>query len=431
MIHDLSGGLRNALGAAVLLVGCGGQSPTQPSKSSVIRFATITVGRFSTCGVTTTGAAYCWGSDDGGQLGDNDSTGTACGFPCRMTPTPVAGGLRFSSVSAGGSFACGVATGGAAYCWGADMEGELGAGTTGLDACPILVNSSYPCSRKPIAVAGGLTFTTISAGTTHACGLTGNGAAYCWGDAFYGALGDSSTTGPDQCSIPGGSVIPCSTKPVAVAGGLSFVAIDAGTYHTCAITHAGVAYCWGGNSAGQLGDDTTTATTIPVAVTGGLTFTSISAGEGHTCAVATGGAPYCWGDNYYGQLGNGKATLYSTAPAAVSGGLTFSMTSAADATNGYACGLTTAGAGYCWGYDFVGQLGLGNTTGLDRTVPNPVTGGLTFAMISVGGTDGGLGVTCGVTATGTAYCWGADNVGQLGNGTLESGSNVPVPVVIQ
>src|SRR5207247_1427933 len=140
-----------------------------------------------------------------------------------------------------------------------------------------------------------------------------------------------------------------SVVPVGVsAGGLTFTAVSAGAYHTCGLTTGGAAYCWGSNDNGELGNGSTTSSSVPVAVTApGLTFTAVSAGGCHTCGVTPSGAVYCWGSNAYGQLGNGSTTSSSVPVAVSAGGRTFTAVSA-----GYlhTCGLTSGGAGYCWGY---------------------------------------------------------------------------------
>src|SRR5437773_1731242 len=183
---------------------------------------------------------------------------------------------------------------------------------------------------------------------------------------------------------------------------LMFAAVNAGGYHTCGVTTAGAAYCWGDNGSGLLGDGTTTPRTGPVAVLGGLTFATVSAGRDHTCGVTTAGAGYCWGRNDYSQLGDGTTTQ-RTSPVAVLGGLTFAVASAAWF---YTCSVTTPGAAYCWGLNYSGQLGDGTTTPWPS--PVPAGGGRTFAAVSAGGYH-----TCGVTSVGTAYCWG-ENLDEIG-----------------
>jgi alpha-tubulin suppressor-like RCC1 family protein len=247
------------------------------------------------------------------------------------TPVAVSGGLSFAAIAVGDLYTCGVTSSGTAYCWGNNEAGQLGNGS---------IAHSTPA---PVAVSGGLTFTALAAGSWHTCGLTGSGAAYCWGNNGWGRLGDGSTTS--------------STTPVVVSGGLVFAALALGEYHTCGLVGSGAAYCWGSNSLGQLGNGSTTDASSPVPVSGGLTFTAIAVGTypGHTCALAGSGATYCWGYNGLGQLGNGAHTQRQP-PSVVSGGIIFS---ALDAGQSHTCGLTSSGTVYCWGDNSSGQLGRG------------------------------------------------------------------------
>jgi alpha-tubulin suppressor-like RCC1 family protein len=333
-----------------------------------------------TCGVTTSGAAYCWGRNDFGGLGDGSTTDSP-------VPVPVSGGLTFSSVSTWYFHTCGVTTGGAAYCWGLNNGGQLGNGPT--------TNSAVP-----VPVSGGLSFARVSTGQFHTCGVTPLGAAYCWGAG--GALGNG----------PSGN----SSVPVPVSGGLTFLGVSSGSGYTCGVTTGGAAYCWGGNTFGALGNGSTTPALVPVPVAGGLSFSLVRSGGFHTCGVTTSGATYCWGGNFAGQLGTGS-TSDSSVPLLVLGGLTFTGVTAGGS---HTCGATAVGAGYCWGDNSLGQLGDGSFT--SASVPTPVAGGLSFTTGSAG-----HGHTCGVTTSGAAYCWGANGSGQLGDGSTTS-SNVPVRV---
>ena len=196
-----------------------------------------------------------------------------------------------------------------------------------------------------------LTFAALSAGGSHTCALTRRGLAYCWGSNGDGRLGDGT-----MLSRP---------EPGLVAGVSDIAAVSAGARHACAVTTGGSAYCWGANGAGQLGDGTTTSRAIPVPVSGGLAFAVLDGGGGHSCGVITSGASYCWGDNTYGQLGDGTGTG-RTNPAAVADHLEFVSVSAG---LGHACGLTPRGTAYCWGRNDSGQLGDGNTTASALPVP--------------------------------------------------------------
>jgi len=359
-------------------------------------FAHISVGFFlNTCAVTTRGAGFCWGSNLNGMLGAGavDSLKQSA-KPIYDTPMPVDGGVSFAVLSGGFEHTCGVTPGGAAYCWGANFNGQLGNGDT-------------TASPTPVAVTGGLTFNAVSAGVYHSCGLATGGAIYCWGNNYNGELGN-------------GAISYVNSSPVLVSGESSFVAVAAGDQYSCGLTTSGAAYCWGDNGSGELGNGNSTSSGVPVPVAGGLNFVALSAGYSHACGLTRDGAAYCWGSNGSGELGNGT-TQESTSPIAVSGGLTFA---AITAGQGATCGVTTGGAAYCWGYNGYGQLG--NAAAPLTNAPNPtpllVSGGLTFATVSTGYLH-----TCGVTPQGAAYCWGDNSEGELGDGsTAIHPTSVPV-----
>ena len=306
--------------------------------------------------------------------------------------------VAFASVSVGGAHSCALTSAGAAYCWGRGEFGQLGVPvpvtTCTTDAGP------YPCTMVPVRVQGALAFTQLAAGGAHTCGLTGDGTAYCWGSGGFGQLGDGGTSP--------------RSSPVAVSTTLKFASIDAGPYHTCALASDGAAYCWGTNQRGHLGDGTTESRTTPTRVTGSLIFKSITAGGfrfGHTCALTTSGDAFCWGDNEYGQLGRGDASVTAQpTPTAVIGSVKFA--SLVLSLGNHTCGLTTAGAAYCWGDNAWGALGVSSVT--DTRAPAPVIGGHAFVHLAAGGFSGH---TCGRTAVGTTLCWGDNEVGQIGDGT--------------
>lgn len=255
-----------------------------------LTFRLITAGRRHACGITVSGPAYCWGSDMWYTLGD-DST-----IANKSSPTLVAGGIQFVTLSAGYNHTCGIATDSTAYCWGLNSQRQLGTGDTSLTLA------------LPTPVAGGLRFAAISSAGTHTCGLLGDGTAYCWGSNQYGQLGDGSTIE--------------SAVPVRAANGFTFSQIaSGGSYYgfTCGLQSDGAGYCWGTNHLGVLGSGTSdTTSTVPLPIAGGLRFSAIWAGGFEACALAVDGIAYCWGDNFDGELGIGVAPE-SRIPARVAG----------------------------------------------------------------------------------------------------------------
>jgi len=148
--------------------------------SGGLSFNTLSAGGNHTCGVTTTGQAYCWGSNKEGQLGDGTRNRHG-------RPFPVSGGLRFGGVSAGGSHSCGVTTDNTAYCWGLNWFGQLGEGTNATSD-PFVINR-----LSPVQVAGGLWFDAVHASRgMFTCAITTTRRGYCWGENTNGYLGDGT-----------------------------------------------------------------------------------------------------------------------------------------------------------------------------------------------------------------------------------------------
>ena len=362
-----NGRLFVTLGAVVCLAT--GNSCAVPNKTAMttpqpvtggLTFISITAGTIETCGLTNSGAAFCWGWSLSGKADD----GTAN----RNSPAEVKGGLKFVSLSAGAGYVCGLTTEGAAY-WGGNSVGQF-------------ADASIPGGNSPEAVPGGLKFTSLTAGWGQNCGLTSDGAAHCWANGSPPApvRGDLRFTSVVAASghecglISGGAAYcwgdlgrdnPAVRSPLPIDGGVTFSSLAAGSRHTCGLTSSGAAYCWGLNLAGELGNGTTTGSGSPVPVTGALTFTSLTAG-GHTCGLTSRGAAYCWGRNNDGELGDGTSSS-RMAPVPVTGGLTFSHLAAGFT---HTCGLTPDGRAYCWGDNHWGQLG--NATRSNAGLPRPV-----------------------------------------------------------
>jgi alpha-tubulin suppressor-like RCC1 family protein len=255
----------------------------------------ISAGGGHTCALKD-GSSWCWGDNVLGELGYGSTTDSP-------VPVAVSGlGSGVSAISIGIYHACAVKDG-EVWCWGENSDGELGNGT---NIGPELCVETVPCSTTPVAVSGlGDSVSAISVGLYHTCALR-SGGVWCWGAGGHGSgqLGNGSDAG--------------SSVPVAVSGlGSGVAMITTGGYHTCAVRDGGVS-CWGDNFYGELGNGTNVGpelcggsvgcSTRPVAVSGlegGVS--AISAGVEHTCALKSGGV-LCWGLNRDGQLGDGTKT---------------------------------------------------------------------------------------------------------------------------
>jgi alpha-tubulin suppressor-like RCC1 family protein len=314
------------------------------------------------------------------------------------SPVPVdTTGLASGAAILGGGVGhtCAVLEGGGVKCWGDNYYGQIGDGTNLWKFLPTDVSG----------LAGGAV--GLSLGDEYSCALLAAGGVSCWGDNRYGQLGDGTTT--------------ARTTPVAVQGldeGAS--ALAAGYSHTCAVMRSGGIRCWGDNASGQLGSGTLDPSTAAVDVTGlAGPAAAVAAGNGHTCALLRSGQVQCWGFNAGGQLGNGT-TDDSLVPADVTG-----LASGAEALvagDFHACVLVPGGSAACWGMNDSGQLGPAAAVPMSLA-PTEVTG-LPSGLVAVAA---GGAFTCAITGTGGMFCWGANASGQLGNGSTTGG---PTPVEV-
>lgn len=353
-----------------------------------LRFTAITSGFFHSCGLDVGGRAWCWGDDEYRQLGTS-APGQPCDgvSTCHARPVAVETALRFASIAAGTTHTCALTADGAAWCWGG---GYGGAG--------ILGDGQRRQSALPVAVAGGLRFRQLAVGVRATCGIALDDRAWCWGERGY--VGDGRQVD--------------ALAPVEVAGEHRFASISAGSLHACGVTTAGEAWCWGGNPSGQLGDgrqvhQSVALATRPVRVLGTHRFRAIGAGGDHTCALTTADEAVCWGLNHVGQLGTGGASEPRTTPVAVSGGRRFAQLSAGTV---HGCGVATDGVALCWGGNWFGGIGDGTSTaqntGAERPTPTPVKTTQRFTAVAAGGSH-----SCGLATDGRLWCWGDRGRGQL------------------
>jgi alpha-tubulin suppressor-like RCC1 family protein len=314
--------------------------PRAAAEGYLFSKVSVSTGGAFSCGIATTGAAYCWGNQEGGRLGDG-TMGASGSYV--TSPVPVSGGHTFIDIAAGGDHACAVATGGAAYCWGHNEQGQLGTGST--------TNSAVP-----VAVTGGLTFRSITTHQMVSCGITGDGTGYCWGYGDNHNLGNGSTSS--------------TNAPTPISGGLHFSSLSLGLLSACGVEVSGDGYCWGSNGVGELGigSFTPSESLVPVKVVDGHRWSVVSAGIFVTCGATTGDEGFGWGGNVFGERGTGSYPAPDVAsPMPISGGLLFQSIDA----DWVSCGVAS-GIAYCWGPGAYGSIGDG--TGEDRGVPTPAAG---------------------------------------------------------
>ena len=377
-------------------VKCWGGFPLKYSPTDVIGLQSgvtaITAGGTHTCAMTSAGGVKCWGNNLYGQLG-NGSADTA--------PSPVTGlQSGVTAITAGSGYTCVLTSAGGVKCWGWNLYGQLGDGSTSDKFSPVDVTG----------LQSGVT--AITAGYSHTCAITSAGGVKCWGNNGSGQLGDST--------------IITKLTPVDVIGLQSGItAITAGSGHTCALTSAGGVKCWGQNIVGELGDGTSISKLTPVDVRGLQSgVTAISAGNDHTCAMTSAGGVKCWGDNRQGQLGDGTSSIKFT-PVDVSG--LQSGVIAITAGGYHTCAMTSAGGVKCWGWNDSGQLGRGS--GISSPFFPFYVIGLQSGVTAISASHGSVFAhTCALTSVGGVKCWGANLLGELGDGT-SSNKSAPVDVI--
>lgn len=254
----------------------------------------------TTCGIDERSVVFCWGLGDVGQLGSLESFTVpfdrcvgdlVCSVTPRAARWPPADSVFARAIDVGERHVCAISapplSDSLAFCWG---SGSLESVT--FDSIYVLGHPDEYQSDTAVAVSTALRFRSVTVGLRHTCALTGDGDAYCWGWNANGQLGDNSTAD--------------KRTPSAVAGGLQFEGLTAGQWHTCGLQSDGTAHCWGHNGYGQLGiaSTPTADALVPQPVLGGVRFVGIEAGAFHTCGVTEDGVVLCWGRNRRDELGS-------------------------------------------------------------------------------------------------------------------------------
>jgi alpha-tubulin suppressor-like RCC1 family protein len=341
---------------------------------------------------------WSWGQAGNGQLGDNSTAN-------KSSPVLVLGGFTdWCQVSAGMKNSLAVRQNGTAWAWGQNYCGSLGDNTTVSKSSPVLV------------VGGFTDWCQISAGgffannERHSVAVRTNGTAWSWGSGTSGSLGDNTTVS--------------KSSPVSVIGGFTdWCQVSGGPEGSLGVRTNGTAWGWGSGGSGQLGNNNTNTFSSPVSVVGGFTDwcqISIAESQGtHSLAVRQNGTAWAWGNGGDGRLGD-NTTVSKSSPVSVVGG--FTDWCQVSGGNRFSVGVRQNGTVWTWGYNYRGQLGINST--VDKSSPVSVIGGFTdWCQASAG-----VGFISAVRTNGTAWSWGQNNYGNLGNNSTSNFSS-PVSVV--
>ncbi len=398
-------------------------------------WADLSAGAEHTCGLRTAGTVWCWGRDAYGQIGHDSATGSYS-----TTPTQLDVGAGWVSIELGEHHSCALKNNDRMWCWGETVGGRAGLGE--------MADAQRAEPVNPV-------WTDIAAGASHSCRRGESGSVWCWGGNSDGQLGSGDTTdraapdrvfvqwderydeidarGNNTCAVRDNSDLYCwgdnsqgqigdgttTDRPTKTLVLASVAQVSTGS-HTCAVRLDGTLWCWGWNNTGQVGDGTTTSRSSPTQIGVATNWASVSTGSQHTCGLTVGGTLSCWGNGSNGEIGN-SSTADQLTPTPVNGATSWTSVAAG---NGHTCATVNDLDVLCWGLNVYGEVGDGTTT--SRVAPTLVLSGVN-AVESV--TTGDFH-SCAVTVHGLVrqlYCWGANYVGQIGDGTT-TGRPSPAPI---
>lgn len=401
-----------AIGASCGVVDDGCGAPLRCGAPTCI--ASLSAGPQHSCAVFGDGRIFCWGANQGGQLGSGD-------FEPRPTPTPVLmSSVDFDAqqVSAGMQHSCALNQNGLVWCWGSnklvgsgDCFGQLGTG----DDCATLPRTNRPA----IAVDRALVEPQVIALQTRDnfnCMRNHTGQAYCWGSGAHGQVGNAES-------------LAANIAPQPVQGyDAAIFALGLSQCYACGLAESGLV-CWGDVAQGCAGEGAHNQAELAF---GAFEFEPnacatpdgcIAGGRAHTCFLDASATPYCFNDNTFGQLGvDPEETAHSSTPVQVTGlaGFVTQLT----AGDRFSCALQSDGEVYCWGENNSGQLGDGSQVASFRPVKVGLSGAAT--RISAGGAH-----ACAALESGEIQCWGDNAHGQLGDGNSGIGQIATTPVTTQ
>lgn len=304
--------------------------------------------------------------------------------------------------ASGANHTCAQTYSGSVWCWGNNTSGQLGNQLTTSASTAQQVKTLDGTVLRDV--------THISVGANHSCAIR-SGGVVCWGANTAGQLGDGTTTRRS-------SAVTVRHADSSSLAGQRLVAV--GDAHSCALANDGTVRCWGANTRGELGDGTHRTSRAPVSVqkeTGApLTgVIALSAGSAHTCAVLSGGNVWCWGNASNGATGSPRPADNGAVQVKTATGVLAGITQIAAGAQ-YTCAIAGQNGVWCWGNNSTGQLGDGTTT--QRAVAVPVRSGATTLKNATAIAVSRGSHSCVVLVTGGIMCWGANQDGQLGDGTM-------------
>lgn len=401
---------------------------TLPSMVNGADWAQVSAGGSHSCAIDSAGLLYCWGANDAGQLGIGGAAVTGL-------PQQVGVATNWLAVSAGGQHSCAVNSDYELYCWGRNHVGQTGAGSTFNQPQPTQVGASiewldvrsgegYSCGRDrfekvycwglnhdgqvgdgsakdyrlPATFNGDEDWRLVRTGLTHSCAIKLDKTLWCGGMNEYGQLGNKS--------------LEASGIPLKVTEDVNWIDVSVGAYHSCAINSLNKLFCWGANESQQTGNaninNVAENWTPQEELTGSGLWRWVFAGKAHTCALDTSQALFCWGSDADGRLGDGGGVGGITdVPQAVAGGNWSGVTLG----DSHTCAVNSSRQLFCWGNNASGQLGDGSLVSSAAPV-QVVVAGVEWLAVAAGAEH-----TCALTTTGTVYCWGRNDRGQLGDPT--------------
>jgi alpha-tubulin suppressor-like RCC1 family protein len=362
----------------------------------------IVAGGFHSVALKANGTMWAWGRSNNGQLG----TGVTDGVP-HITPVQVGTDTDWTAISAGHLHTLAVKRSGSLWAWGGNSSGQLGDGTITDRNIPIQLTTPSEINN----------IVAVTAGALHSLALKANGEIHAWGANDSGQLGDGTTVG--------------SYYPFQVGSDVtSWVGVEPGGDFTVARRSNGTLWTWGGNTGGQLGDNTFTDRLVPAVVGTASNWISQASGWNHTVALQADGTLWTWGDNTSGQLGDGTGVnnptpkpITATQPASAANNWT-----AVAAGDFHTLALRADGTLWAWGDNSSGQLGDG--TVVNRSIPrqvvtkNPGSFDNNWIAIAAGGSH-----SLGLQADGTLWAWGDNSSGQLGDASFGTSVGIPNQVV--